>query len=78
VDGDVGQASSFPYFAFIIMFVSILVWLWLVRPRFCVEISRRRGTTMLTIEVPFIFDGPDCHPLCVHEVFFKAQSCQCG
>ena len=24
---------------------------------------------MLTIEVPLIFDGPDCHPLCVHEVF---------
>jgi hypothetical protein len=28
----------------------------------------------LSIEVPFIFDCPDSHPLCPHEAFFKAQS----
>ena len=26
-------------------------------------------------EVPFIFDHRDSGPLCVHETFFKAQSC---
>ena len=32
----------------------------------------------LSIEVPFIFGRHDPHPLCVHEVFFKAQSCHRG
>jgi hypothetical protein len=26
----------------------------------------------LSIEVPFVFDALDSHPLCVHEDFFKA------
>ena len=38
---DVGQASSFPYFAFIIMLVSILVWLCACTSARCVEIPRR-------------------------------------
>ena len=31
------------------------------------------GTIALSIEVPFIFGCHDPHPLCVREVFFKAQ-----
>ncbi|MFZ0053210.1 MAG: hypothetical protein WAL09_00075, partial [Pseudolabrys sp.] len=31
---------------------------------------------VLSIEVPFIFDHQDSHPLCVREAFFEAQSCQ--
>src|ERR1035437_3612484 len=34
------------------------------------------GAIALSIEVPLIFDRPDPHALCVHEVFFKAQSCR--
>ena len=32
------------------------------------------GTIALSIEVPFVFDRQDPHPLCVRKVFFKAQS----
>jgi hypothetical protein len=32
------------------------------------------GASALSIEVPWICGCPDPHPLCVHEVFFKAQS----
>jgi hypothetical protein len=32
------------------------------------------GTIALSIEVPFIFGAPDPHALCVHEVYFNAQS----
>jgi hypothetical protein len=31
------------------------------------------GAIALSIEVPLIFARPDPHPLCVREVFFKAQ-----
>jgi hypothetical protein len=34
------------------------------------------GVLGLSIEVPAIFGCPDPHPLCLHEVFFNAQSCR--
>src|SRR5664280_1348063 len=33
------------------------------------------GAIALSIEVPFILGRQDPHQHCVHEVFFKAQSC---
>jgi sarcosine oxidase delta subunit len=33
------------------------------------------GAIALSTEVPFIFGRQDPHGLCVHEVFFKEQSC---
>jgi hypothetical protein len=69
VVGDVGQASSFPYFAFIVCnYLSLVV---ACTPAILRGDSRRRGTTMLTIEVPFIFDR---HPfaLCSRSFFQRA------
>src|SRR5450759_3523756 len=34
------------------------------------------GTIALSTEVPFIFDRQDPRPLCVHQVYFNAQSCR--
>ena len=68
VVGDVGQASSFPYFAFIIMLIYLSL---VVRVRALRGDFSSVGTITLTIEVPLIFDSRDSHPLCAHEVFFQ-------